>query len=144
MLPPEDFCFDFGGAATCRETLVAIFPKSFKKKMLGSLDAPRLHFHQQSLLGFLQELQPCHPVPASAALYDLSGHKSQYCLSDSYPTKLAVQTWPLLQHSFCMLTLRKHFPEDFTSMMLVSLLITVESSVQLSSIPCPSKAKLLL
>jgi hypothetical protein len=50
--------------------------------------------------------------------------QSQYHLGDSETTKFRcqheVQPWPLLEHSFCVLALRKHFPEDITFMMLAS------------------------
>jgi hypothetical protein len=46
------------------------------------------------------------------------------CLGDFYTMKFVcqckIQHWPSVEHNFCVLTLKKHFPEDFTSVTLIS------------------------
>jgi hypothetical protein len=50
--------------------------------------------------------------------------QNQHHLDNSYTTNLGCQhkeqLWLRLEFSFCVLTLRKYFPEDFTSVMLIS------------------------
>lgn len=70
-----------------------------------------------------------------------------YHLGDSNTTTLSqhceVQPQPLLDHSFCVLTSGKHFPEHFTSMMLVSQSQPI-SQLQLTSLNCPVNTMVLL
>lgn len=82
-----------------------------------------------------------HMVPPSAALHD--------CPMPSRavpPGKLLHVPRPglHLDHSFCVLTFRiADFLQDFTSMLLVSSLPPLLPQLQLASIHCASKPKLL-
>lgn len=69
---------------------------------------------------------PLKPVPPGHLLH-ITKFGCQY----------QVQPWLPLEHSFCVLTLWKHFPV-LNDAGLESLLI---SQLQLTSINCPSKAK---
>lgn len=58
-----------------------------------------------------------------------------YCLGDLYTTKFdykhEVQLWLLQEHSLCLLTLRKHSPEDFNcpnKIKVFTLVVLVSSS----------------
>lgn len=76
---------------------------------------------------------------ASAALHD------QHYLGDPYPTKFGCQDKihprQPLKHSLCVLSLRKHFPEDSTTPLLFSSQSPLTSQLQLTSIDSYSNAK---
>ena len=84
--------------------------------VLGLQLIPRLHLHQWPLLG-------SYNVKSQVLTMIPSCLQNQY-LGNLYSTKFSccheVQPQLPLEHSLCVLTLSKHFPEDFASVVLVS------------------------
>lgn len=103
---------------------------SWVKPQLLSMNPLMLGF--QLLLRFFLRWSILNSQSAGTQLLFLSlCFQSQYDLDDSSNTKFRCQhngqPWLSLEHSFCVLNLTKHFPEDFTSMILVfswSLLVS--------------------
>ena len=90
---------------------------------------------------------PPASVSLSAEIKGVRHHPAH--LGDSHLTKFScqheTQPCPLLNHSFCVLTLREHFPEDFTSdrcwfLLNHHMILAPAKRHQLS----PSDAKILL
>jgi hypothetical protein len=83
--------------------------------VLGPQLQLRLHLHQWPSMA-------SHSAKPQLLCVTPSCLQNQYYLGNSYtlpgPATAQVQPWLSLEHSLC--ALRKHFPEDVTSMMLVS------------------------
>ena len=83
--------------------------------VLGHQLQLRLHLHQwPSVASHSAQSELLYVIPSCL--------QNQYHLGNSYHYQVLlqheVQLWLSLEHSLC--ALRKHFPEDVTSMMLVS------------------------
>jgi hypothetical protein len=94
------------------------------QQMLGSLAATGCTFTNGLSWAPFRDFRPTPQCQGSVALYDPFMSSNQYLLGDSYTIKFCchheVQPWQPLLYSICVLTLRKHFPEDFASVILVS------------------------
>ncbi|XP_031238439.1 histone deacetylase 11 isoform X3 [Mastomys coucha] len=116
--------------STMWETLRHITKRSFQHSLQPW---PPLHpclASSASLLGLLciPAWPPLHPcLASSASLLDL----------------LCIPAWPPLHPCFCVLTLRKHFPDFCLNDAGIFLIIT-NSQSHLTKVNCPSKAKVLL
>lgn len=93
------------------------------KPQLLSMNPLMLGFQLLLRLPFLQWSIVNSQSASTQLLFMSSCFQNQYYLYDSFNTKFRclheVQPWLSLEHSFCVLNLTKHFPEDFISMILV-------------------------
>lgn len=94
----------------------------------------RRHLHSRPLL-----------APTVPSLSCPSCLQNQYHLGDFYTTKFGcqdkIQPWQPLEHSLCVLIPRKHFPEDSTSLMMLSSQSPLTSQLQLTNIDYYRNAK---